>query len=347
MINLRELSVAEIQRAKYEKDHHENGIVRKRFNAIFLTYLGYEREQISEIACLHRNSIRKYIKQVNKNGLDSLCDLNYQGSQNALTPHLKEIEAAFRANPPRNSTEAAKLIQERTTIQRSPNRVRVFMHKIGMKCCKMGHIPAKADPEKQEKFLQEKLEPLIEQAQQGKCHLFFMDAAHFILEPFVCMCWCFARLFLKAASGRNRINVLGAIHALSHHFETVINTDYINAQTIEQLLEQIAAKFTDLPVYIVLDNARYQHCAFVKAVAERLHIQLVFLPPYSPNLNLIERLWKFIRKKALYGTFYDSAKLFHQAIQQTVNAIQTKQFQKELDSLLRLNFQTFAQNQPC
>ena len=345
MLTLKELSEAELQHAKYEKDNYPIPKIRKRYNVIYLTHLGYSRQEVSEIACVHRNSVKTYIKLVNTGGLESLTKLDYKPAKSELLAHKSSIESDFRAKPPRCSEEASARIETMTGIKLSACRVRVFMHRIGMKCCKAGHIPAKADVEKQAIFKENILEPLIKLAQSGQCHLFFMDSAHFILQPFVCMLWCFSRVFIKAASGRNRINVLGALHATTLQLETVINTDYINALTIIQLLEQIAKRFTGIPIYIVLDNARYQHCEIVKNLAAQLNIQLVFLPPYSPNLNLIERLWKFVKKKTLYGQFYENAKDFHAAINESVRKIQNQEFRHELQPLLTLRFQTFAQNQ--
>jgi transposase len=345
MLTLKELSDADIQRAKYEKDHYPIPSIRKRFNVIYLIHLGYNRDDVSEIACVHRNSIITYIKKVNATGLDSLTELHYKGAKSALFSHKSSIETEFKAKPPRCSAEAAARIETMTGIKLSACRVRVFMRRIGMKCSKAGHIPAKADVEKQAIFKEKVLDPLIKLAQEGKAHLFFVDSAHFILQPFVCMLWCFSRVFIKAASGRNRINVLGALHATTLQLETVINTEYINALTIIELLHQIAKNFAGLPIHIVLDNARYQHCRLVIQTAKELGIELVFLPPYSPNLNLIERLWKFIKKKTLYGHFYETAKEFHHAINQAVQKIKNKEYEQDLKTLLTLKFQTFAQNQ--
>lgn len=345
MLTLKELSSAEIQRVKYEKDHYPIPVIRKRFNTIYLLYLGYKRSEISNIACVHLNSVVTYLKIVNTEGLDGLTKLNYKPAKSALLAHKCSIESDFRAQAPRCSQEAASRIENMTGIKLSACRVRVFMHRIGMKCSKAGHIPAKADVEKQATFKENILEPLIKSARNGECHLFFMDASHFILEPFVCMLWCFSRIFIKAASGRNRINVLGALNAITQQLETVINTDYINALTIIELLKKIAERFSGKPIYIILDNARYQHCEIVKNAAAQLGIQLVFLPPYSPNLNLIERLWKFVKKKTLYGQYYQTAKEFHAAINNTITQIKQKEFKEELNTLLNLKFQTFAQNQ--
>jgi hypothetical protein len=168
----------------------------------------------------------------------------------------------------------------------------------------MGHIPAKADIEQQRQWVTTTLEPAIEEAKKGECQLLFMDAAHFILQPFICALWCFTRLFVKASSGRNRINILGVVNAITKEIFTLNNTTYINADTIITFLKQLRIHYGASPVKIVLDNARYQHCKLVIEAAQALNISLLFLPSYSPNLNIIERLWKFTREKILYGKYY-------------------------------------------
>lgn len=117
-----------------------------------------------------------------------------------------------------------------------------------------------------------------------------MDASHFVLAPFLGFLWGIARIFLRAPCGRQRFNVLGALQAVSHQLLTVTNDTYITAESVCLLLEQVASAGGALPVTVVLDNASYQRCARVAACAAHLGIALLVLPPYSPNLNLIERL---------------------------------------------------------
>jgi transposase len=226
-------------------------------------------------------------------------------------------------------------------MRRSPTQVGEFLtHKLGMKRLKVGQIPAKADPEEQKTFLENELQPRLAEARQGKRHVFFMDAAHFVLQPFLGFLWCFVRVFIQAPSGRQRFNVLGAVHAISLQVVTFTNETYINAESVAALLCQIATAFADLPITIVLDNARYQRCRFIVALAARLGIELLFLPPYSPNLNLIERLWKFVKKECLYSKYYEKFEPFKNAIIDCLAEADGKHKQK-LSSLLTLNFQTF------
>ena len=100
---------------------------------------------------------------------------------------------------------------------------------------------------------------------------------------------------LQASSGRKRFNVLGAINALTYQLVTVTNETYINAESVCKLLQKIAQLQLTTPIMVIVDNARYQYCKIVRAKAADLNIALLFLPPYAPNLNLIERLWRFVR----------------------------------------------------
>jgi transposase len=99
-------------------------------------------------------------------------------------------------------------------------------------------------------------------------------------------------VLVRAPSGRQRFNVLGALHAITHQLITVTNDSYINANCVCELLEKIAALGLCTPITVVMDNARYQRCRLVLEKASQLGLELLFLPPYSPHLNLIERLWR-------------------------------------------------------
>ena len=167
-----------------------------------------------------------------------------------------------------------------------------------------------------------------------------MDASHFVLAPFLGIVWCFARLFIKAPSGRQRFNVLGALNAITKELTTICNDTYITSLQVCQLIDKLVAQNIGIPITLVLDNARYQRCALVEEHALRLGVELLFLPSYSPNLNLIERYWKYVKKKCLYGKYYSAFEAFKHAISTCINQAPT-QHRTELHSLLTLRFQTF------
>lgn len=201
-------------------------------------------------------------------------------------------------------------------------------------------IPAKADPDQQAEYLGTTLEPRLDEAKAGRRTVFFMDAAHFVLAPFLGFLWSVTRLFIRAPAGRQRFNVLGALDAISHQLISVTNDTYITATEVCRLLEKLAAASVGLPITIFLDNARYQKCVAVITTAERLGIELCFLPPYSPNLNLIERLWRFVKKQCLYSVYYPDFGTFSAAISDCLEQTHTRH-KSTLDSLLAPHFQRF------
>jgi transposase len=170
--------------------------------------------------------------------------------------------------------------------------------------------------------------------------VFFVDASHFVYGTFLCCLWSFVRLYVRAASGRQRFNVLGALDAVTRELIAVSNTGIVNSETMCELLRKIAARGLVGPVTLVLDNAKYQHSAAVKALALSLGIELLYLPGYSPNLNLIERLWRFIKREALYGRYHANFADFKGAIEEVLGQLPSKHKDK-LASLLTLNFQVF------
>jgi hypothetical protein len=138
------------------------------------------------------------------------------------------------------------------------------------------------------------LEPRLAEAQAGERAVFFVDAAPFVLGAFLGYRWGFARGWIKAPSGRQRFKVLGALNAITQEVITVPTLTYINSESVCQLMGKLVKLGLQVPLTLVLDKARYQQCALVQSVADTLGIELLYLPAYSPNLNLIERLWKFV-----------------------------------------------------
>lgn len=184
------------------------------------------------------------------------------------------------------------------------------------------------------------MKPRLDRAVAGKGHVLFVDAAHFVYGTFLCCLWSIARVSVRAASGRQRFNVLGAWDAVARTLVTVTNTTVVNTDTMCDLLRAVAARGLVGPVTLVLDNARYQRNKVVMALAQELGIELLFLPSYSPNLNLIERLWRFTKRKAAYGRYHPTFADFRAAVQDVLDRVPTTHADK-LASLMTLNFQEF------
>lgn len=335
------LSTSETEQLNYKRYRYPCPVVQKRMHAVYLkAVLCKSDTEISLIVDLHRNSVAHWVSAYQTGGFEALFKVGYGNNKSRLEEHSDSIVASFEQTPPKKIVEAMLRIGELTGIKRGLTQVRNFMKKHGFGYRKMGHVPAKADTQKQRDWLADTLTPVMKKVADNECHLLFMDAAHFVLQPFICSVWSKARMFVKASAGRNRINVLGVVDAFTQEVTTLINQTYINADTVVEFLYQLKEHYKDSPIFIVLDNARYQHCNLVKATAESLEITLLFLPPYSPNLNIIERLWKFTKKEILYGQYYDCPKKFHDTVKAFFKTI-NQESKEELKTLLTLKFQFF------
>lgn len=333
-----------IRELHYQRYHHPHPRVQQKAEALWLKSQRIPHRQICQLVGVSPNTLRSYIRQYHEGAFKRLSECHFYKPQSQLQSHKDSIEANFKDNPPASIMEAVDRIEKLTGIRRSPTQIRKFMVSIGMKLRKVGTIPSKADTNEQEEFKKVKLEPRLQEAREGNRSVFFVDAVHFVFAPFLGFLWCFSRLFVKAPSGRNRLNVLGAIDAISHRLVMVKNDAYINSATVCDLIKEITALNLGLPITLVLDNARYQKCTLVQEFAANLDIELLYLPPYSPNLNLIERLWKFVKKECLYSKYYADFDSFKNAICNCLSATHTTHKAK-LDTLLTLRFQSFKEAQ--
>ena len=182
----------------------------------------------------------------------------------------------------------------------------------------------------------------MKEAEEGTRQVYFVDASHFIWAGFLGFLWCLERVFIPTPSGRQRFSVLGALNAKSKQVVPVFSEGSVDAWTVIQLMFEIRRHRDGSPISLILDNVRYQRCYLVQEAAKIMDINLIFLPTYSPNFNLIERFWKFVKKKCLYSKYYADFKSFKDAISNCVEQGHIEH-EKELCSLLTLNFQLFCQ----
>jgi len=151
-------------------------------------------------------------------------------------------------------------------------------------------------------------------------------------------------MFIRTSSGRKRYNVLGAYNAMTQKLLTVVNESYINSASICEMLRLLRLTHWGEAITVVLDNAAYQRCYLVREYAILLNIHLEFLPSYSPNLNLIERLWKFIKKQCLNNCYYETFAAFKLGIDACLNDVD-KKYKSQITSLMTLRFQVIKNNQ--
>ena len=263
-------------------------------------------ERIAAIADVSTRQLQRILNLFDEHGLEGVRAFHESGQVSELTQYQPQLAQEFLEHPVRSISQACARIEEVTGIRRKLTQVRAFLkNKLGLRWRKVAAIPLPPKKSKEEQatiqadWLRDQLYPRVAQALSGERRLLFCDAAHFVLSSELGSVWSATRLYVRAASGRQRYNVLGAIEPLTQDMFRVTNTLYINADVVCELLRHIREQDPRSAITIVLDNASYQRCEKVQNLARQLDLDLLFLPSYSPNLNLIERVWKFIRQTAL------------------------------------------------
>jgi len=295
---------------------------------------------IAKVLNLHSNTVTNHLKEYSKGGLAGTLEDRYYRPTSSLEPFLACLKCSFLAAPVADAKQAVARIELLTGVRLSESQARRFMKGLGMKIRKACSIPGKANPQLQFEFYTTTLLPKLAEAGRGERKVFFVDAAHFVMGAFLGMIWCFARVLVKTPPGRQRYNVLGAIDSHNQELISIRTTDNINSHSVVALLKKVHEKHPDSEVTLVMDNASYQRCYFVQNHAKALGIDLLFLPPYSPNLNLIERLWKLTKRRCLTNRYYPDFGAFCGAIDKCLEDL-SGPLKTELTSLMTLNFQFF------
>lgn len=326
---------------------------RKRCLAVYLKGQGLGHGEIARLVRVEGDTVTAWIKTYRDSGLAGLLSTHYRKNAGALDNYAESLRALFEKQPPHTVNQAIDMIEGETGVRLKPSACRTFLKKLGMKFRKCGLTPGKMAVDEEQQRIQQTfhdhtLQPLLEEAKQGRRQVLFVDAAHFVMGAFLGLLWCFTRRLLPSSSGRKRHNVLGAYDPIRHEVVTLTNDTVINQEAFCLFLDKIADTYRDsgLPITLLLDNARYQKCAAVTEKAKGLGIALQYLPAYSPNLNLIERLWRFIKKQVLYSTHYDQFATFKETIGNCLQDLGTR-FRNKMETLMTLKFQLFSKTENC
>ena len=308
-----------------------------RVKAVIALSKGWSAAQVAEILLFDEKTSRHYFDRYQKGGLQALLDDNYPGAEPKLDEHqISELEAYLEEYIFLDAKSVVAHIHRQYGIRYSVSGVTDLLHRLGFSYKKPAHVPGKQDPGQQRAFLKE-----YEHIKAGKGDndpIYFADATHPHHNSVPSYGWIKKgqEKELKANCGRQRLNINGAIN-----IETLEPTtgfyDTINAQSTIDLFSKVEAKHPNAKtIYIIVDNARYYHSRLLKKHLKGTKIKLIFLPPYSPNLNLIERYWKFFKKKVLNNRYYETFEEFKQACESFFR--KRKKYLPELQNLLAENF---------
>ena len=328
------------QKSELKRVHKQESNRRyaDRIKAILLLNLGLSYDKVAQYLLLDDQTIRNYEERYKSKGIDDLLSDNYIGCSAKLTSGQEEqLKDHLRENTYSTAKEVVEYVKQTFGVVYTPEGMVHTLNRLGFTYKKTTAVPGKADPEKQKEFINK-----YEQLKNGKDpddKILFMDGTHPQHNSMPAYCWIEKgeKKEIPTNTGRKRINLNGVIDTESH--EVIIREDEsINAQSTIKLFQEIESKYDQAPnIYIIADNAPYYRSRLVNEYLENSRIKIEFLPSYSPNLNLIERLWKFFHKKILYNQYYDTYDKFKNKCLNFFKDID--KYKGDLRTLLTDNFQ--------
>jgi transposase len=286
-----------------------------RLNAVILLGTGWRVRDIAEALLIDPDTVRSHFHRFREGGITALLHMNYVGSEAWLdAQQLQELDQHLRSTLYLTAAEVAGYVEERWRVCYTLSGMTALLHRLGYVYQKAtlepGQHPA---PEVQQAFV-EKYEKL--KADKGQDDvIYFVDAVHPQHNPILGYGWIKRgqEQTLPSNTGRQRLNINGAINIAALSAEVRFD-DTINATSTIALFQQLeAANPTADRILVIGDNARYYKAKLVSAYLENSRIEFVSLPPYCPNLNLIERLWKFLKRQVLHNQYYETFKKFKDA----------------------------------
>lgn len=310
-----------------------------KIKAILMLNNGFTYEQTSKALLMDEVTLRRYVKLFQTQGIEGLLEFRYKGGTALLNENQQnQLKQFLKKNTQRTAREIAEHIYTVYHVRYSTIGVTKMLHRLGFTYKKPKILPGKADLKKQQKFVT--MYTKLKSRMKADDQLYFVDATHpqHTTEPQYG--WILKGKkedkYIKTASGRKRLNLNGALN-LSDHTALIRHEDTINADSIIKLADLLLQKHKSGKIYLILDNARYHHAKKVQEWrTAHKRVKFVFLPAYSPNLNLIERLWRFFKQKVLWNRYFETFEEFKNTSLEFFENL--KDYEKELNSLLTDKF---------
>jgi transposase len=282
--------------------------VYQRLTAVLAVAAGKTRAEVADLLGIGLTQLGDWLRVFRNKGLDALCTIHYKGDPGNLTPQqIEQLKAKVSTGCFRNSDQIRDWIKSTFSVPYSSSGVKDLLKRIAVTYHKVSGFLWKGDPEKQQAFVnrvaRHKREAKREDAPRTR--RYYVDACHPVWGlDLVFSCWLLLgqRLLMGMGSGRKRLNILGAYCPDDHDYvDYRITRDNINGEQFVNFLRLLRSLHPETEKFILyVDGAKYYTSPVVKEWLKRHpEFQLSRIPPYSPNVNLIERMWKFLRSKAL------------------------------------------------
>jgi len=308
-----------------------------RIHAVILLGTGYTLKKVKQVLFIDDETLRGYVEAYRSTGIPGLAVDRRGGKESKLTEEQVEaLKMELDTNIYLTTSAVIDFVSSTFSISYSNSGMRDLLHRIGYEHKKPKLVPGNPDLEAQEIFVGQ-YEAFME-SKPNDVAVVFIDAVHPEHNTVAAYGWIKRGQTreLKTNSGRQRLNLHGAINAETHEV-TVIESETVDSYSTITLLSAIENKYPAASaIKVILDNAKYHYSDLVKEYLETSRVELVFLPSYSPNLNLIERLWKFFKEKVLYNTYYETVDKFRAACVKFFRNI--NRYEKEISAFMNADF---------
>lgn len=291
--------------------------VYQRLTAVLTIAEGKSREEVAHLLGIGLSQLGEWLRIYRNKGLDALCALHYKGDPGKLTAgQVDQLKEKVGTGCFRNSDQIRQWLQDAFGVSYTPSGVKDLLRRIGVSYHKVSGFLWKADPDKQHAFVKRiaRHQREAKRPDAPRTRRYYVDACHPVwgLDLVYC-CWLLVgqRLLVGMGSGRKRLNILGGYCPDDHEYvDYRLTRDNINGEQFINFMRLLRALHPETEKFILyVDGAKYYGSAAVKAWLKRHpEFHLSRIPAYSPNVNLIERMWKFLRAKALsrwHKTFED------------------------------------------
>lgn len=338
-IQLTPKEVEELRRIQKKEKFHRRRFIKA--TVLLMLHQGVSLDVICASLSLDENTVYRYAKAFREKGLEVYLVDKYVRYEGKLTQEQEQqLVAHLETNLYPDCKSVCAWVEQEFGVKFSISGMRDLLHRLGFVYKKAKAVPAKADESQQRAFLEETLPELMQEVKAGKAEVYFADGTHPTHNTGGMRGWIRAGkdFATPSNSGRRRVNINAAVRAIKPEHVVYDIADTINAQSMQRLCRKLLKKHPGKKIYVICDNAGYNRCAWLREWAENQRIEFVYLPPYSPNLNLIERLWRFLKKEAISSIYYDTYDKFREGIVSFLE--NTKAYKEELRSLLTLNFRT-------
>ena len=288
---------------KYHR-HERDGKIRDRIKAVLAYDNGHSYSEIAHILLLDETTVGRHVDDYLKENKITLAS---GGSSSKLTEqeskklcsHLKEITYLHVKDI---CAYVWKSYNKRYSISGMSN----WLHIQGFRYKKPHAVPAKANKERQQEFIAYYNNLKSEAGAEEP--IYFADSVHPQHQTQLVYGWIFKgeRKEIATTGRQHRLNIIGGICLNGHRFVYQRTEKVDGASIISFLIKLRKLNPGKYVIHVIWDNAGYHKDGGVQTIAKELNIELHYLPPYSPNLNPIERLWKLLHEHVTYNKYYGS-----------------------------------------